>query len=225
MKKKLGTTLLISLAILSVGCNKSDVRTEIGIEYPLETITTVSSHKTIPSRDNALAEETNLTAGVFIVGQDIPEGRYVFTGDGIGTLSISEGEVVAINETIDSMTNEGVPTVTTDLYDGQKIEVLGVNNLNITPAQTLVRTSLSTGNWVVGLDIQPGNYICEPVMDSTEGSLKGRGTLIIYDGEMAVINEILDSTGEEGVKDLRVELKAGQTISIYNLPQVKFTEN
>ena len=220
---------MISLAILLVGCNKSDVRTGVGIEYPLETITTVPSHKVnlekILSRDNSLAEETNLTTGAFIVGQDIPAGRYVFTGDGIGTLSISDGEIVVINETIDSTTNEGVPTVTTDLYDGQKIEVLGGNNLNITPAQTLVRTSLSTGNWVVGLDIQPGNYICEPVMDNTEGSLKGRGTLIIYDGEMALINEILDSTGEEGVKDLKVELKTGQTISICNLPQVKFTEN
>ena len=121
---------------------------------------------------------------------------------------------------IDSTNEVGVASVTIDLYEGQKIEVSGLDELVLTPAKTLVRTSLTTGNWIVGLDIQPGRYIVEPVL---EGLLKGKGSLLVYDNEIPVVNEYLDASGEIGVKLAIIELKDGQTISISGVPEVKFT--
>lgn len=214
MTKKLLAVLLIGVSIMSVGCSSEAIGSEEEVDQPLE--------KTIVTSDPSSTKETKIGTGTFYVGEDVAAGRYVCTTRGDGNLSIYDGQVAVVDEIIDYTNPAGVTSVTLDLYEGQKIEVSGLNELILTPAQTLVKTSLSTGNWTVGVDIQPGKYICEPVKG---GLLEGKGSLLVYDSEIQVANELLDASGELGVKSVVMELKDGQTVSISGLPEVKFTEN
>lgn len=224
MKNKLLATLLMGVSIISVGCQKEDIGSGEKIEQlpqkPIVTEQNKEGKEDELSKDNPSAKEIKVGAGTFEVGVDVPVGRYVCTGSGNGNLSIYDGELQIVDEMIDSTNEVGVASVTIDLYEGQKIEVSGLDELVLTPAKTLVRTSLTTGNWIVGLDIQPGRYIVEPVL---EGLLKGKGSLLVYDNEIPVVNEYLDASGEIGVKLAIIELKDGQTISISGVPEVKFT--
>ena len=224
MKNKLLATLLMGVSIISVGCQKEDIGSGEKIEQltqkPIVTEQNKEGKEDELSKDNSSAKEIKVSAGTFEVGVDVPVGRYVCTGSGNGNLSIYDGELQIVDEMIDSTNEVGVASVTIDLYEGQKIEVSGLDELVLTPAKTLVRTSLTTGNWIVGLDIQPGRYIVEPVL---EGLLKGKGSLLVYDNEIPVVNEYLDASGEIGVKLAIIELKDGQTISISGVPEVKFT--
>ena len=222
MPKKLWTTLFLSLSILAIGCSNSNLSNKTILKSSLENSTILSQNLTgISHQDNATVKETNLTTGTFLVGQDIPTGRYIFTGD--GTLSIWNGETKVINEIIDSSNKAGISSVTTDLFDGQKIEVTSLTNLKLTPSQTILKELLSTGNWIVGRDIEPGNYICEPV--SNKGLLEGKGNLLIYDDEILLVDENMDASGNDGVNYFTVELKEGQIISVCNIPTLKFTKN
>ena len=224
MKNKLLATLLMGVSIISVGCQKEDIGSGEKIEQlpqkPIVTEQNKEGKEDELSKDNSSAKEIKVSAGTFEVGVDVPVGRYVCTGSGNGNLSIYDGELQIVDEMIDSTNEVGVASVTIDLYEEQKIEVSGLDELVLTPAKTLVRTSLTTGNWIVGLDIQPGRYIVEPVL---EGLLKGKGSLLVYDNEIPVVNEYLDASGEIGVKLAIIELKDGQTISISGVPEVKFT--
>lgn len=222
MNNKLLATLLIGVSIISVGCQKEDIGSGEKVGQLTEKSIVIEQNKEDKqdelTRDNSSAKETKISVGTFEVGKDVPVGRYVCTGS--GNLSIYDGGFQIVNEIVDPTNQAGVASVTIDLYEGQKIEVSGSNELILAPVKTLVRTSLTTGNWIVGLDIQPGRYICEPVV---AGVLKGKGNLFVYDSEIPVVNEPLDASGEIGVKSVIIELKEGQTVSICGLPEVKFT--
>lgn len=234
MKKKWLATLLIGVSLISVGCQE-EIESEENVDPQTENSLVTEQKKEIKqdklTRDNSSAKETKLSAGTFEVGKDVPVGRYVLTGSGDGNFSVYNGEVQIVHEILDSTNEIGVASVTIDLYEGQKIEVLGLNELIFTPAKTpLLRLNLSTGNWTVGLDIEPGRYIVEPVL---LGHLKGKGNLLVYDNEIPVVNEFLDAngvldvkdaSGEIGVKLAIIELKEGQTIRITGIPEVKFTK-
>lgn len=239
MKRKVLIIVLVGMCLIVGGCANSEIEKLSDVEQPSdiehlldiedleETILSEEQGKETISykltRNHSAAKETNIGNGEFFVGADVLAGRYVFFGSGIGNLSIYEGNTLVLDEAIDATSEMGVPTVTIDLYDQQKIVISGLNHLKITPAETLVRTSLSTGNWTVGLDIAPGKYVCEPVTD-TNGLLKGSGRLLIYEEGTLIVNEQLDAEGNSGVKSTLVELKEGQGIRICGLPQVKFTE-
>ncbi|SES91770.1 hypothetical protein SAMN05216389_103176 [Oceanobacillus limi] len=189
--------------------NQEDERAEEAEEEPEE----VDEPKT---RDNASATETTLNTGTFVVGSDIPAGRYVITGEGSGNLFIyDEGGSAVVNEILDSSGDFGVPSVTTDIEDGQEIEISGLNSVTFTPADTTLSESLSTGTWEVGLDIEPGRY------DVTAPN--GSGNFFVYNARgLAEVNEILDASGEFGVERITVNLENGQIIEISGLPQVDF---
>lgn len=222
MKKKLWTILFLGLSILVIGCSNSNVSNETSLNSSSENITIQSQNlDDISHKDNSIVKETNFITGTFLVGQDIPTGRYIFAGN--GTLSIWNDETAVLNEIIDSSTKAAISSVTTDLYDGQKLEVTNLTSLKLAPDKIFSKELLSTGNWIVGRDIVPGNYICEPV--SNEGLLEGKGNLLIYDGEILLVNENIDASGNDGVNYLTVELKEGQIISICNIPSLKFTKD
>ncbi|WP_052345822.1 hypothetical protein [Paucisalibacillus sp. EB02] len=168
------------------------------------------------TRDNASAEETTLNAGKFEVGTDIPVGRYVITGDGMGNLFVyDEDGLPVVNEILDSSTEMGVSSVTTDLEDGQEIEISGLDAVKFTPAETKISNKLSAGSWEVGLDIEPGRY------DASTPS--GMGNFVVYnDMGLPSTNEILDATGDMGVTKVTVTLEEGQQISISGLNEVNF---
>ncbi|MEN2767374.1 hypothetical protein [Ornithinibacillus xuwenensis] len=168
------------------------------------------------TRDNSSAQETTLNAGTFAVGTDIPAGRYVITGDGMGNLFVyDEDGLPLVNEILDTSGELGVTSVTTDIEDGQEIEISGLNSVKFTPAETALSNTLSAGSWEVGLDIEPGRY------DVTAPG--GMGNFFIYD-EMGLpsTNEILDASGEMGVKQITVTLEEGQEIEISGLNEVNF---
>ena len=126
------------------------------------------------TRDNSSAEETTLNTGTFTVGEDISEGRYVITGDGSGNLFVYDGDFPVVNEILDPTGEFGVKSVTTDIKDGQQIEISGISNVTFTPAETSISNILTTGTWIVGLDIAPGRY------DAAAPS--GSGNFFVYDG-------------------------------------------
>lgn len=235
MKKKWLATLLIGVSIISVGCQKEEIESEGEVETQTENPLDTEQNKDVKegklTRDNSSAKETKINAGTFEVGKDVSVGRYVLTGNGDGNFSIYDGEVQIVHEILDATNEIGVASVTLDLYEGQKIEVSGLNELILTPAKTpLLRLNLSTGNWTVGIDIEPGRYIVEPIL---LGYLIGKGSLLVYDGEKQVVNEFLDAngvldvkdaSGEIGVKLAVIELKEDQTIRITGIPEVKFTK-
>jgi len=167
-------------------------------------------------RDNSSAEETTLNAGTFEVGSDVPAGRYVITGDGNGNFFVYDGEMPVVNEILDPSGEFGVTSVTTDLEDGQEVEISGINAVTFTPAETSMSNTLSTGTWEVGLDIEAGRY------DVTTPS--GSGNFFVNGPSgFPAVNEILDASGEFGVTTLTVDLEDGQTIEIMGLNEVEFT--
>jgi hypothetical protein len=169
------------------------------------------------ARDNSSAAQTVLNTGKFSVGTDIPVGRYVITGDGSGNFFVyDENGMPVVNEILDPAGEFGVKSLTTDIEEGQEIEISGINNVTFTPAETKLLTSLTAGNWEVGLDIAAGRY------DVTTAA--GSGNFFVYNSlGLPEVNEILDASGEFGVNKLTVDLEDGQTISISGLNSVDFT--
>ena len=180
----------------------------------------------VSTRDNSSAELTTLFSGTFTVGQDIPAGRYIITGDGQGNLFVYSNGLPIVNEILDDGTGMfglGVPSVTTDLEDGHEIEISGINNVIFTPATTEMSTVLTTGSWVVGLDIPVGSYDATPTHSSESGNL-----FVYSQRGLPVVNEILAGADSDmldfglGVERIRVNLQHGQTIEISGISSVSF---
>lgn len=170
--------------------------------------------------DNSSAKQTTLYCGTFIVGEDIPAGRYIISGEGHGNLTMYDGDHMFINEILTDDTSDsstGVPNVTVRLSDGQEINISGMDEVVFNPAKTKLATVLHTGYWIVGFDILAGVYNASP----GEGE---SGNFIIYSGNETVVNEILDDSDNDstGVKKVKVGLEDGQQIYISGLANVIF---
>jgi hypothetical protein len=165
-------------------------------------------------REHSAAVLTTLNTGKFKVGTDIPEGRYRITGDGNGNLFIYDtNDVPYVNEILGGG-DFGVESVTTDLRTGETIEISGMKKATFTPAETtLYKDALTTGNWIVGLDVPEGRYDIKSVGG-------GSGNLFIHNVTGWIeVNEILGG-GEFGVDTVTVELKEGYSITIGGMNQV-----
>ena len=167
-----------------------------------------------PARDNASAVLTTLNTGTFMVGTDIPEGRYVIKADGSGNLFIYDSTGLPYINEILGGEDLGVKSVTTDISEGDKIEISGINKVTFTPAKTkLAKNTLTTGNWVVGIDIAAGRY---------DASSQDNGNFFVYDKSgFPVVNEILGG-GDLGVEKVTVNLEDGFSIMISGMNEVKF---
>lgn len=169
------------------------------------------------TRDNSTAVLTELNTGSFIVGTDIPSGRYVISGDGNGNLFIyDEKGMPYVNEILGGG-ELGVDTVTTDIAEKDKIEISGINKVTFTPAEAkLFEDTLTTGSWVVGIDFPAGRY--------DVSSEDGNGNFFVYDkSEFPVVNEILGG-GDIGVEKVTVNLENGYKITISGMKSVKFVK-
>lgn len=215
--------LIIVMAIIgSLGDNASDTKpstpsnttTSDNASTSSNTESTNVNSPAQATRDNSSAKETNLGAGSFIVGTDIPAGRYVCTAKGMGNFIIQEEEMPVVNEILGG-DDYGVKSVTIDLISNQTINISGISNVNFKPAETVLKTELTTGDWVVGIDIEPGRYTCEP--------LNGTGNFFIYDSGFPVVNEILSTQADLGVPSVTANLKDGNIIKISGINTVKFT--
>ncbi|WP_022917531.1 hypothetical protein [Ruania albidiflava] len=172
-------------------------------------------------RDNSTAEQTTLGAGTFTVGEDVPPGRYVIEpGAGqSGNLSASsEEDPLAINEILGGEVGFGVPSVTSTLTDGEQLEISGLSEVTFTPAETELRSTLSAGDWVVGLDIAAGDYVATPADGES-------GNFVVYDDwGLPATNEILGEDDGFSVPEVTVSLADGDEIEISGLSEVTFTE-
>ena len=180
---------------------------------PTEAPTEPEAEPTEPPADET--GTTILSEGSWTVGTDIPQGRFVISGDGVGYLAVWRGNNLQVNETLGGGAT-GVNTVTTYLLAGDQIVITGINNVTFVPApnRTLSNT-LGTGSFIAGLDIPVGEFYVT--------TASGSGRLIIWRGDDLVINEILqDGSFSEGEERIQVNLVIGDIITISGLDQVVF---
>ena len=155
-------------------------------------------------------DELELGAGIWEVGYDIAEGRYEVAGSGNFILR-RDGNIV-LNELLGE--GFGVGSITTYLLDGDEIDLRDINNVSFRPVDTRsFSTTLTTGNWVVGVDIGAGQY------DVT--TPHGTGTIVIWRGDQLMTNEIL-ADASFGVDPVRVDLDDDDFIIITGLETVNF---
>ncbi|MCL2491130.1 MAG: hypothetical protein FWF36_10530 [Propionibacteriaceae bacterium] len=178
---------------------------------------TTTEQPAAPTRDNSSAVAATLGAGTFTVGTDLQPGRYVITpGQGQqGNISVTSAtDPLKVNEILGTAYGIGVPSVTTDLAQGDQVQIQGMSGVVFTPAETQMSDTLTTGQWEVGLDIAPGRYVATPA-DGEQGNLYVDGS-----GWMAKVNEILG--GDYGVPSVTVTLDQGDIIDIMGLSSVSF---
>jgi len=154
-----------------------------------------------------------LGAGNWVVGTDIPQGRFAISGDSTGTFTVWRGNSIMVSELLGGGT--GVTTVTTYLLTGDLIVIADINTVTFTPApDRILSTTLGAGNWVVGMDIPAG------IFDVTT---TGTGRLIIWRGNEVVVDEsIVNGTLPAGGDYIPVNLVVGDIITISGLNQVVF---
>jgi hypothetical protein len=161
-----------------------------------------------------VADIHTLFSGTFIVGQDIPAGRYVITGDDSGNFIIRNNDNrLVVNEILNvtgGSNAHGVPSVTVDINDGYEIEIRGISNVFFTPAINQHSTVLTTGIWVVGVHIPVGQFDARPTVAGDSGNF-----VIHHANGRLAVNEILRDR-------VRVSLQEGQVIQIRSLTSVTF---
>lgn len=165
------------------------------------------------------AEAVELFTGKFEVGKDLKHGRYEITCEaGSGNLFVYEGEMPYVNEVLASSADEslgfGVTKIVVDIEDGNIVEISGINKVFFTPATIELKTTLSSGNYIVGRDVPAGDYIAT--------APSGSGNFFVYDKSgYPEVNEILgkDEYGM-AVEKVKLSVKDGQKIVISGLESV-----
>lgn len=164
---------------------------------------------------------TDLGAGTFTVGKDIPEGVYDSTPvDGQGNFTITNESKMDldVNEILGTSDGMGVSKVRVKLVSGEQIQLQSINKAHFEPVTAQFITdhkalSLYSGRFVVGEDIGKGRY--------TVTTPSGGGNFVVYDKENDApkVNEVL---GDNGVKQVTVDLNDGDIVTIASLNQVDF---
>lgn len=207
----------MAFLILLGGCSKEPRRA--GNPYvPKKDREMSASVDLSPERDNSGAVLTTLYPGRHRIGTDIPAGRYVVTSSGSGNFFVRDSNNIAsVNEIlVDRSSKLGVQSFTLDLVERYEIELSGMDYAVFTPADTEFSNTLSAGQWIVGLDIEPGYY-------AANFESRDSGNFIIYERGVPVVNEIFNEYGEKyGTRRVEVELKTGQNIYICGMPEVVF---
>lgn len=164
---------------------------------------------------------TDLGAGTFRVGRDVPAGLYDVTPkDGQGNLAVtsSRGDLL-INEILGDTQGIGVNKVRTKISDGDEIKLQGISKTHFEPVSTPFVTTvknmnLYSGRFTVGEDIAAGRF--------KASVSKGNGNFVVYDkSNIPITNEILGQS--IGVRDITMDLKDGDIIAISSLKQVNLT--
>ena len=201
MKKSL--LLLSSLFVLS----------SINVAYAVE----INDYETLITEQKE-TEPTELFSGTWKVGEDIEVGRYeITTTEGqSGNLFIrKESDSGFVNDILGKNEFGGVEKVTVYLEGGEEIEISGLDSVLFTPITKVEKTDeIHSGNWIVGIDIEPGTYIAT--------TLEGQsGNLFVDDKDGSTItNEILGKNEFGGVDKAQLKLKEGYQIRISGINNV-----
>jgi hypothetical protein len=180
------------------------------------------SQEDSPAHNNSHAVKTDLSVGHWRVGTDIPPGRYVISAvRGTGnTSSVKRDGRRGINEIFSAHLTTGlrVGTVTTDLEDNEIITIERLGTVSFVPAVSEMRTTISSGTWIVGIDVPAGTF-------SLSATRAGeQGTVSILTGEAVTHNEILGTIHGVGHTSMPLTLTDGQILSIHGLNRVELHE-
>ena len=167
-----------------------------------------------------------LVRGDYVVGIDIPAGRYLATTveHSFGSVTVYElgTKVPEVSEILGVFAEEiaYVESIALTLVEEQEIKIDGIQLKEVifSPLQTELRTELTTGVWEVGLDIEPGIYRV-----SSKDGLGGSITLL--DGYDPVGRERLGNDEATNKPSAVMTLHSGQTIRIARIPTVVFDTN
>lgn len=231
MKHKI-ITIILALAIIggigsAMGGNKDQTANS--------TSTGSSSAKTSNSTSNNTDKSTaktevkqrqvqgkaiDLGAGTFAVGKDIEEGSYDVTpveGQGNFAIQNTQKSDLMVNEILGDSSNMGVSKVRVKLVKDEQIQLESINKTHFEPVTAAFATehkaaALYTGRWVVGEDVGSGRYVAAP-----KG---GSGNFVVYNNGMPKVNEIL---GDNGVKQVTINLEEGDIITVASLNEVDLT--
>ena len=157
----------------------------------------------------------------YIAGTDIEPGRYMVTTErGYGGFVVYEigTDYPEISEVIGYFAEpQHVQSIAVTLADTQEIMIYGskLKRVTFTPLETEFLTELSTGVWVVGLDIEPGTY----VVRSKDGRT---GSLTLFDGDLPIARVSLGNGGDVFKEYEIITIKEGQIMRISNIPTVVF---
>lgn len=214
---------LIVIIIIVIGINAYGKSTSSFNENKSNTsnnsIQKVRQSATLKQRQIS-GKATDLGAGTFFGGKNIQAGLYDITpvdGHGNCTIEDSKGKI-NISETLGIDKEMCVTKIRTKIANEDKIQLYGINKVHFEPVVwsssiTSQSIQLYTGAWVVGEDIAKGTYIAT--------SSKGNGNLSVYNKNgLTKINKIL---GDDGAKEVTVNLDDGYIIVISNLNRVTLT--
>ncbi len=235
--KKIGIIIIVILALLIVvgliggNSTKKDNDKKTGNDTT-ETATQNSEQKSADSESSAQAEsseattehyETDLTAGLYTAGKDIPAGTYNITAtSGSGNVNSSNLYNGGLNEVMGTPADEYTQETFNgaQLEDGVVLSVGGTVSLHIVSENALVSSvvprsaadttpiDLQAGNYVAGTDFPAGTY--NVIATGGSGNVNSSN---LYDGG---INEVFntENDGFSIQKFSNVQLPENTTLSV-----------
>jgi hypothetical protein len=166
--------------------------------------------------------EMTLEPGTYTVGNEIPAGRYDLLPVGeIGASRVTVAGAGLMPNVIDEYLGPDsidMPRATATLVEGAPILIDGSSSVVFRPAPTEVKTELNCGQWLVGLDVEPGTYRVE----LTEEAYGRIVTSEPEDPYAEAAYTPLDGM-DNGEASTTLTVEAGQLIWISGLPSVTLT--
>lgn len=163
-----------------------------------------------PPRTNIDLETINLSAGRYSVGKDetIKPGRYQISGSGSGNVNIYKYSVIYISEIL-GWPAFGVDSISVDLREYYEVEVSELDQITLKPLKTIETNTVSSGDWVVGLDIKAGRFTA--LVDESES-----GRISIYDTS-GYIRFSENLGGALTANEISIDLKIGEILIVSNI--------
>jgi hypothetical protein len=221
-----GVVLLFIIIAVASGGNKAK-----STNSTTTASTTTSSSQTQPTSSQSVKASatrqvtgtaTNLGAGSFTGGKDVPVGLYDVTAGAGQSGNFSVTGTDSYNEILgaaDASLSQ-VPMIRVQISSGDQISISGLSNVTFTPVTAPFVTSQTTtnlyaGTFTVGQDIAAGRYVVTPGSGQS-GNFSTSGN--------SDYNEILGSDKSlDEVPSLTVTLNKGDVIAISGMSQVTFT--
>lgn len=157
------TIFALFFTLVILGCSSGEVATSEPISEPAssEEITEVVSEEVSEPEEVVIPQNVRIEDGTFIVGEDLPAGEYIISGNGNGEayyeLSNTEKKL-----SFGHFTNNAILTVD----NGQSFIL--ENAYAVPVAEGMVDTT-KAGTFKVGLHIEAGEYKLVPDDDATDG--------------------------------------------------------
>ncbi|TVT27782.1 hypothetical protein FO441_08730 [Salinicoccus cyprini] len=170
-------------------------------------------------------EATTLGEGTFMVGEDIPVGRYHVTAtEGFGNIFVYDTEErLTFNEVMsgetDSIGQSEPGEAVIFLDDGHKVEISGMSGVSFTPYETAEVTELVPGQWVVGEDFPAGVYDISLEESESLGYLKVNAIKEYEKSRFALGNPAYG-----GATTFTTSFEEGEVVTVEVIPKVTLAE-